>query len=440
MMRLTHLRRRLLLQYLLTVGLLLGGSEVSLYWVSRWAGERELDTALRKDIERLAGSIEFEGDGSVEIEGGHYWGGTRLYGRMTHWQILGEDGSTLARSSGVLEHGEDLPAVGGPTLPAGKMRVGDAPFAGSGVVRTARLLAARTPPAWARQGTDPPQTIVFDIRTAIDRGPLDQQLRSLAWYLAAGFPIVLALAAIGGHWLIKRAVRPVEEAFHRERRFTGAASHELRTPLTALRGEIDVTLRYPRSTAEYVEAIGRMDGLVGRMTGLVEGLLVLARADAGHLLSDVSEMSAAELSATIGEVIDQLPGRKRVTVTRTAPEAMKILGDGLLLAIAVRNLVENSLSYAADGPVELRMERSADGRLELVVEDRGPGVPAEVLAALEENGPSGRIPARSNSGRAGLGLSITLAVVQSHGGKLSLENLAESGFRATIRLPTAREG
>jgi len=440
MIRLKKLRRRLLLQYLLTVGLLLGGSEVSLYCVSRWAGETELDTALEKDIEKLAGAIEFERDGGVEIEGEHQWDGMRLHGRITGWQVLTLDGSTVGRSRSILARGEDLPAVGGSALPVGEMRIADAPYGGSNAVRAARLLVVRKRPAWAAPAADAPQTVVFDIRTVVDRSRLDEQLQDLAWYLAGGFPILLALAAMGGHWLINRAVRPVEEAFLRERRFTGAASHELRTPLTALRGEIDVTLRHPRSAGEYVQAIRRMDGLVGRMTGLVEGLLVLARADAGHLLSDVSEMSAAELLAAVCEVIDPLPGRERVTITRTASENVKILGDGLLLAIAVRNLVENSLSYAPDGPVELRIATSPDDQLELVVEDRGPGVPAEVLAAFEEKGSSGRIPARSNAGKAGLGLSITRAVVESHGGEFRLENLPESGCKATVRLPAAAEG
>lgn len=439
-MKLNKLRRRLLVQYLLTVGLLLAGSEISLYCLSRWAGERELDTALQKDIEKLAAAIEFEGDGSVEIEGEHHWQGVRLYGRTSDWQILTQDGSTLGGSRNSLEHGAELPAIGGTVLPVDELRIADAQYGQSGVVRAARLLVVRKRPARTGQATDSPTTMVFDIRTVVDRSTLDAQLRSLGWYLTGGFPIALALAAVGGHYLIKRAVRPVEEAFLRERRFTGAASHELRTPLTALRGEIDVTLRHPRTKDEYVEAIRRMDRLVGRMTGLVEGLLVLARADAGHLLSDASETSVATLESAAGEVIRQLPTQERVFVTCTAPKSTTILGDGLLLAIAVRNLVENSLSYAPDGPVELQISTSADDGLELVVQDEGPGVPPEVLAALEDKGSSRTIPAGSDGARTGLGLSITRAVVESHGGKLSLENLPESGCRATVRLPaTPRE-
>jgi len=433
--RLKRLRRQLLLQYLLTVGLLLAGSEIALYTLSRWAGERELDTAVEKDIERLASAIELEEDGSVEIEGVHHGDGAKSYGRTGDWQVLAEDGRTLDRSRRGFDHEDDLPAVGAGRLPLDQVRIADAAYGGSGAVRAARLLTVRRRPS----GTESPEKMVFDLRAVVDRGTLDRHLRGLAWYLTGGFPLVLALAAMGGHHLIKQAIRPVEEAFRRERRFTGAASHELRTPLTALRGEIDVTLRHPRSTAEYVDAIQRMDALVARMTGLVEGLLVLARADAGHLLSEASEISVAALESALREVIRQLPDQQRVTLTRTAPEKMSILGDGLLLAIAVRNLVENSLRYAPDDPVKLRIATSADAGLELVVEDRGHGIPAEVLTAFEKEGSSGRIPGRLNRGRTGLGLSIARAVVESHGGTLRLENLPESGCRATVHLPGIAE-
>ena len=439
MTKLKTLRRQLLLQYLLTVGLLLAASEVSLYVLSRWAGQRELDTALKKDIEKLAAAIEFERDGSVEIEGEHHWDGVRVYGRMSDWQILTEDGATLGRSPNARGGEADLPALGGVALHFDEVCIGDVADDGSGGVRAARLRTVRREPLRGGQSTDPPREGIFDIRAVVDRTALDEQLRTLAWYLAGGFPIVLALAAVGGYYLIERAVRPVEEAFQRERRFTGAASHELRTPLTALRGEIDVVLRRQRSTTEYEEAIRRIDALVSRMTGLVEGLLVLARADAGHLLSDASEVSVATLEASIREVIRQLPDHQRVAVTTDAPESMRVLGDGLLLTVAVRNLVENSLLYSPHGPVDLRIAKSPAGGLAIVVEDRGPGMPSEVLAAFDGKGVSQRIPRQRTGRGAGLGLSIARAIVQSHGGTILLENGPESGSRATVRLPLVAE-
>ncbi len=437
-MKLKTLRRQLLLQYLLTVGLLLAVSEISLYVLSRWAGQRELDTALKKDIEKFAAAIEVNKDGSVEIEGESHWDEVRFYGRMSDWQILMEDGATLGRSPTARGGEADLPALEG-ALHLDEVYTGDVPYGGAGVVRAARLRTVRRGPVRGGRSTKTLQEAVFDIRAVVDRTALDEQLQALAWYLIGGFPIVLALAAIGGCYLIERAVRPVEEAFRRERRFTGAASHELRTPLTALRGEIDVVLRRQRGATEYEEAIRRMDALVSRMTGLVEGLLVLARADAGHLLSDTSEVSVATLEASIKEVTRQLSGHQRVAITAETPEGMSIHGDGLLLTVAVRNLVENALLYSPDGPVELRIAESAAGGLTMVVEDQGPGIPLEVLTAFDGEGVSEQSPRQRTGRGAGLGLFIARAIVRSHGGKISLESGPEAGSRATVQLPAATQ-
>lgn len=442
MSRLKKLRRQLLLQYLLTVGLLLAGAELALYCLVGWAGQRELDTALRKDIEALASTIEIEEDGNIEFEGelaGYFGperdsGELRRFDGMNNWQILLEDGSTLARSPGAFDPNGDLPAVGGDELPREELRFADG---GSGGVRCARLRTVRRRPVRGTRKRAAPQEVVLDVRAVVDRSGLDEQLQSLAWYLGGGFPVMLGLAAVGGYYLIQRAVRPVEEAFHRERRFTGAASHELRTPLTALRGEIDLALRQPRSAVEYREALGRMGPLVARMTGLVEGLLVLARADAGHLLSEASEVSVAALEDALRQMTRQLPNQQRLTITSTAPKTMKVLGDTLLLAIAVRNLVENSLCYAPQGPVNLGIASPADNVLELRIEDQGPGIPPEVLAALRRSASANGIPPQRPGGGTGLGLSIARAVVESHGGELSLRNGPKSGCVAVVRLPSA---
>jgi signal transduction histidine kinase len=166
------------------------------------------------------------------------------------------------------------------------------------------------------------------------------------------------------------------------------------------------------------------------MTGLVEGLLVLARADAGHLLLEVGEVSVKSLREALEEVLRLLPGGERVTLTCAAPGGAKIAGDRLLLAMAVRNLVENALVHAPVGSVRVHLAAPPKGGLELVVEDRGPGIPAAVLALLRSEAPASR-----RNGQAGLGLSIARAVVESHGGRLVLENRPDAGCQAVIWLP-----
>jgi two-component system OmpR family sensor kinase len=226
----------------------------------------------------------------------------------------------------------------------------------------------------------------------------------------------------------------VEQAMDRERRFTGAASHELRTPLTALRGEIEVTLRRERSPAEYADALRRMEGLVGRMTGVVEGLLVLTRARAGHLLLGAGTVVLSDLRQSLVEVVRLLPGHERVEFTCTAPDETEIVADILLLTLAVRNLVENALIHTPEGPIRLRLSSTLMGdELRCEVEDQGPGVPATVL---QEHNSTVAEPTPPRTGGTGLGLRIARAVVEAHAGRLVLENRPGAGHLATIYLPT----
>jgi signal transduction histidine kinase len=447
------LRRRLLGHYLLTVGLLLLAAEGGIYYLVRWAGLRELDGQLRKEVEWLAAAVDWQGP-DAKLDGKKTLERTRERSPVS-WQILFAKGDTVARSR---PHDRDeLPAIGGPDLMPGEVAIDDAEF-GPGRVRAARLGVVRQrepkpPPdffakmkkgkkkSW--KGKDLwkafsfPDKMAFDIRAVVDRGPLDAQLASLGGGLLAAFPVLMGLAALSGLFLIRLALRPVALAFDRERRFTGAASHELRTPLTALRAEIELALRRERTVPEYVESLARMQRLTGRMTGLVEGLLVLARARAGHLLLGASEVSVSGLCQAIDEVVRLLPGRERVALAACDPEdEAHVIGDTLLLALAVRNLVENALTHTASETVAVRLEMPGKETLQVTVADHGPGLPEEILRKYQ----GGSQAAEGSQGKTGLGLTITQVVVEAHRGRLELRNRPGEGAEAVIALPLARAG
>jgi len=426
-MKLQALRRRLLIQYLATVGLLLAAAEIILYFVTAFAGLRELDLALRKEIEKLAAVVMLEPDGP-EIDGKAVLHAQGLAGHYGDWQVLLPDGKTLDRTEAAMPaRAGNLPDAGGGSAEVESIVIEDRRVVDveghQRTFRAGRLRTVRDRLVKPRRTITAPPKMEFDIRVMLDRTPLDEQLHQLLITLIAGFPVALALAGIGGVLLIRRAVRPVEEAFHRERRFSGAASHELRTPLTALRGEIDVTLRRARTAEEHVESLKRMDALVGRMTGIVEGLLVLSRAEAGHLLTGAGDVRLADLRAAIDEVVALLPQTSGVAVECTASPDAKVVGDGFLLALAVRNLVENALVHAAGSPVRVSVS-STPAQLDIEVRDWGrrtDAPPAQVATGF------GR--------RAGLGLSIVSAIAQSHRGTVETDTLGEGGRSVRIRIP-----
>ena len=99
---------------------------------------------------------------------------------------------------------------------------------------------------------------------------------------------------------------------------------------------------------------------------------------------------------------------------------------------ALRNLVSNAVRYG--GAAEISVFE-ADGHAVLRIDDRGPGIPPENIAAMMEPFTRGEASRNRATGGAGLGLTLASAIAQQHGGELVLQNREETGLRAELRLP-----
>jgi heavy metal sensor kinase len=251
----------------------------------------------------------------------------------------------------------------------------------------------------------------------IDEGTVDRELAGLAGVLNAMFD-------------------RLEAAFERQARFTADASHELRTPLAILRGSAELALARPRSAAEYQETVAACLRAAERMTRLVEGLLTLARADAGKL--DLQQ-EAVDLRAVVEEQVDlvaPLARGKGVSLTANLAPA-KVRGDPLRLGQVVTNLLTNAVQYnRAGGAVAVRL-RVAGAAVTLSVADTGCGIPAEDRPHVFER--FYRVDkARSRaSGGHGLGLAICRSVVEAHGGSIGFETEPGQGSTFWVHLPGA---
>jgi signal transduction histidine kinase len=288
--------------------------------------------------------------------------------------------------------------------------------------------------------------------------------------LLIGYPVVLLGVALTSYWLAGRALAPVEAirtrvaqvqgtseldarvpvpdgddeiarlaltmnamlerletGSDRQRRFVGDASHELRSPLATIRAAHEIAALHPDS---YDAAVTGRDVLaeLDRLDHLVADLLLLARADEhGLKLRSVD----VDLDDLLNDEADRLRKLRKVTVTVVAPP-VRVQGDRVQLARALRNLVDNAARHARDH-VDLKM-RVLDGRVEVEVEDDGPGVPEadrerifERFVRLDES----RTRA---SGGTGLGLAIAREIAIAHGGSLKVETGAR-GARFVLVLP-----
>ncbi len=227
----------------------------------------------------------------------------------------------------------------------------------------------------------------------------------------------------------------LEAAHTTQQRFLADASHELRTPLTVLRGEIEVALRRERTGEDYREVLQSAREEIERLSRLTENLLALARADAGEGIAAREEVDLAALCQEVARKLSSLSGLTGVAVSVDAASPTFVHGDSVALERVFANLVENALRYTPRGEgVTLSVATEAGAAL-VRVRDTGPGIPAEHLPHLFER--FYRVDkARSREfGGAGLGLSIVQALIEAHGGSVSVASEVGQGTEFCVRLP-----
>ncbi len=252
-------------------------------------------------------------------------------------------------------------------------------------------------------------------------GPLERAAREVASRSPSRLdPIPLTLprdefgrmvAAVNG------LLQALKEAQERERAFLAEVSHELRTPLTVLLGHLDRLKRNPLD-GEALEAAQRTSE---RMRRLVEDLLDLARGEAGW-----------RLDLHIVDLLELAREASREQGVRVEGEALEVLGDPDRLLQALRNLIANGVRAAGREGVRVRVGRE-EGWALVEVEDRGPGIPEDLLPHLFQRF------ARGPGGGTGLGLAVAQAVARAHGGEITVESAPRrTVFR--VRLPLLEEG
>lgn len=218
-----------------------------------------------------------------------------------------------------------------------------------------------------------------------------------------------------------------------------SVSHDLRTPLASIRATAGglADPEVPWSDEARREAASVIDTEATRLDRLVGGLLDLSRIAAGGIHPDLEPhelWSAVEPAVT--RLRSSLGDREvRIVVPDTLP---LVLADAVLLDVILTNLLDNVSAHAAPvASVSISAAADADGMVRLVVEDGGPGVPAEALGELFDR--FRRIPPRSEGSRRGLGigLSVVRGLVEAMAGEVSAAPSALGGLAVTIRLRQA---
>ncbi len=431
----------------LAVGLAIG--VVALTAVLRFGLERATDDAAAQTAGDVASLID-EGRLPDPIPAG----GTTLV------QVIDQQSRVLAASAG----GDRLvPALNAEQLSAalsGPQTVPGAQFGVSGPVRTVARQAG--PPAT-------PSIVVV----GVPAGDIDDAVRIARTALIVGYAVLLAVLAAVAWRIVGATLRPVEalragaekitgagstdtlpvpasgdeirrladtlngmlgrleSSRRRQRAFVADAAHELRSPLASLRTQLDVAL-VTGTDPDTADLLAEVD----RLTGLVDDLLILARADdAAPPPREV--LDVAELAEQV--VLRYADARVPVTAGRTDNRAPVVQANPTAVARVLANILDNAVRYAATN-VTLSVGAAADGGAMVIVTDDGPGIPAADRRRVFERFTRLHDARDRHTGGSGLGLAIVGELVRQQGGSVTLDDKSPGGeppgLRVEVHLPS----
>lgn len=322
----------------------------------------------------------------------------------------------------------------------------------------------------------PAGEVVGVVVTGIERSRVDQPLTFLRAILLVAVPLMTLALGLAGYWIASRALRPVAamtatageitrgdlhrriagadthdelghlastlnvmltrlgETAERERRFTADASHELRTPLSVIEAGIDVTLTQERDANEYRRVLRIVQGQTRRLHSLADRLLLLSRMDSGEVQAGFVTVDVGGLLEAVIESFSDDHRDAEVYVGRPA-DALEVHGDHQLVALALRNLLDNAAIHAGRNVcISITLAVVDRHSVSITIEDDGPGVPADLAGEVFRRFRRGD-PSRTRGG-AGLGLAIVETIATAHGGGIRLDSPTDSGgARFDLRIP-----
>ena len=297
--------------------------------------------------------------------------------------------------------------------------------------------------------------------------------------LLIAIPIVLILSVLGGAFLAGRALQPVatithtaqkinaeslshriemslpedeigqlaqtfnamleriNRAFERERQLTSDVSHELRTPLGMLKTQLSLARSRPREASALLQMMAEMEGDVDRMTRLVEQMLTLARVEQRGL-TPLEIVDCAQLLQDIVADLQVSAQEHAVTLELTLPPQVDffLLADGERLRQVFVNLIENGIKYSPEGEAVLVTAVRHWQQISISVTNKGAEIPPEQIPHLFERFYRVDDARARTTGGFGLGLAIAKAIVEAHGGTITVKSDSGEGSTFIVHLPT----
>jgi PAS domain S-box-containing protein len=239
------------------------------------------------------------------------------------------------------------------------------------------------------------------------------------------------LGLLGELSAVSAIIRDISErvALERlQREFLAMASHELRNPVAVIAGHAQLMRRRETYNARSVDTIVAQADQLGR---LIEDLLLASQIEADRLHLYLAEVDVAADVRLAGEGMRAVRANLRI---ETPPEPVRVWADQHRLRQVFANILTNAIKYSPDGSEIVLRVTQAGADVHVAVTDHGVGVPAEALPHLFDRFYRAEGASKQAAG-VGLGLYITRRIVESHGGRISVESAPGRGSTFTVTLP-----
>ena len=467
----TNLRTRLTLWYVGVLALLLLIYATLVFAFQYAVLTRQLFHDEVQDVVTVEGLLHFDSYGNLRLQQDYYSRPQShlLIDRMM--EVRDSSGSVLFRSPtlrGMSLDGPNRPGEGDTSFNERIVRLSD----GSRVFLVSHL--------HTMQG----HTLL--IRLGYSLAPLRARMLQFLLLLVIAIPLALALAGLAGQMIALRALRPLrqmadaaegitihnlanrlevnaadelghiaksfnhlldrlEQAFAQLQRFTADAAHELRTPLASLRAVGEVALEEGRTSEDYRDALGSILEETARLNESIEGLLLLARAEATQPQNQTSSVCVTEVVDEVLQLLDVVIIERQIEVIKEREErarGVSVQADRSLLRNAIVNILHNALKFSPNKSklcINYSRTENPNSRILIAIQDEGPGIaPGEHRRVFERFFTSGSLDTVSKSG-SGLGLSIAKLIIDRIGGRIYFDEMIKGGAMCIIEIPLSNK-
>jgi heavy metal sensor kinase len=463
MWRPKRVRTRLTLWYVGTLAAILAIYLAGVSLLLLWQMDSVLKRLAAEDLETVKGLLYFEPNGQVEVREDYHHHSDWKQVQERLLEILAPDGTVLYRNERL-----------------GNRALGGALFTGEGERgysgRTETMSDGTRVVLISRKYDLEGKTVL--IRAGYQQDLIWKQLKGTLFVLLVASPLVLAGTAYAGYKMVGRTLDPVtkmanraeqinserlnerlpvetpddelghlatvfnsmlariEQSFDQLRRFTADASHELRTPLAAIRSVGEVRLQGSASAEEYCDTIGSMLEEVNRLTGIVERLLTLSRADAGQIQMQVSVFPLKVLVREAASLLEVLIEEKRLTFELAGDESIGVEADRLYVRQAIVNVLHNAVKFTpTGGKICASIACNGQSQAELSISDTGPGIPSEHAPKIFDRFYRVDESRTGTETGGGLGLAIAKWAVEANNGEIGVKSDSGRGSTFWIHLP-----